>query len=137
MCNIKYIHTIKIFSRKSLNSPYNFLSKKSFWKLYKTFFRNNSIASAGEDGSVQVWDCRKNEVTNNLRPHASDKVSRPRLGKWIGAVDFTDDWLVITKSKKQIKSKQIKKHLSTFSILIFVNCDKWNDKQNKKLILKF
>jgi len=37
---------------------------------------------------------RKKENTNILTPHLIDKVARPRLGKWIGAVDFTEDWLV-------------------------------------------
>lgn len=46
---------------------------------------------------------RKKENTNVLTPHLIDKVARPRLGKWIGTVDFTEDWLVciIMKNKKK------------------------------------
>lgn len=43
---------------------------------------------------MRLWDLRKKENTNILTPHLVDKVARPRLGKWIGAIDFTDDWLV-------------------------------------------
>jgi len=43
---------------------------------------------------VRLWDLRKRENTNILTPHLVDKVARPRYGKWIGAVDFTEDWLV-------------------------------------------
>lgn len=43
---------------------------------------------------MRLWDLRKKENTNILTPHLIDKVARPRLGKWIGAIDFTDDWLV-------------------------------------------
>ncbi|XP_011300335.1 THO complex subunit 6 homolog [Fopius arisanus] len=55
---------------------------------------NNQLASTSEDGSVKLWDVRKNENTNVIQPHLVDKVARPRLGKWVGAVDFTEDWLV-------------------------------------------
>ncbi|EFN83862.1 THO complex subunit 6 homolog isoform X2 [Harpegnathos saltator] len=54
----------------------------------------NQLASCSEDGSVRLWDLRKKENTNILTPHLIDKVARPRLGKWIGAVDFTEDWLL-------------------------------------------
>lgn len=43
---------------------------------------------------MRLWDLRKKENTNILTPHLVDKVARPRFGKWIGAVDFTEDWLV-------------------------------------------
>ncbi|RLU15550.1 hypothetical protein DMN91_012544 [Ooceraea biroi] len=55
---------------------------------------DNQLASCGEDGSVRMWDLRKRENTNILTPHLVDKVARPRFGKWIGAVDFTEDWLL-------------------------------------------
>lgn len=57
-------------------------------------FRDSQLASCSEDGSVRLWDLRKRENTNILTPHLVDKVARPRIGKWIGAVDFTEDWLV-------------------------------------------
>ncbi|XP_076653572.1 THO complex subunit 6 [Halictus rubicundus] len=54
----------------------------------------NQLASSGEDGTVRLWDLRKKENTNILTPHLVDKVARSWLGKWIGAIDFTDDWLL-------------------------------------------
>ncbi|XP_014602976.1 PREDICTED: THO complex subunit 6 homolog [Polistes canadensis] len=54
----------------------------------------NQLASSSEDGSVRLWDLRKKENTNILNPHMVDKVSRPKFGKWIGAVDLTEDWLL-------------------------------------------
>lgn len=59
------------------------------------FLRGSQLASCGEDGTVRLWDLRKKENTNILTPHLVDKVARPKLGKWIGAIDFTDDWLVL------------------------------------------
>ncbi|CAD6236848.1 GSCOCG00008262001-RA-CDS [Cotesia congregata] len=55
---------------------------------------NNQLASGSEDGSVRLWDLRTYENTSILKPHLVDKVARPKLGKWIGAVDFTEDWLL-------------------------------------------
>lgn len=54
----------------------------------------NQLASCSEDGTVRLWDLRTRENTNILTPQLVDKVARPRLGKWIGAVDFTEDWLL-------------------------------------------
>lgn len=48
---------------------------------------------------MRLWDLRKRENTNVLTPHLVDKVARPRFGKWIGAVDFTEDWLVRNNKK--------------------------------------
>lgn len=54
----------------------------------------HQLASCSEDGTVRLWDLRKRENTNVLTPHLVDKVARPRLGKWIAAIDFTEDWLL-------------------------------------------
>ena len=43
---------------------------------------------------MRLWDLRSKENTNILKPHLADQVARPKLGKWIGTVDFTEDWLV-------------------------------------------
>lgn len=56
--------------------------------------RGNQLASGSEDGTVRLWDIRQNEVTSIIQPHTNGKVARPNLGKWIGAVDLTEDWLV-------------------------------------------
>ncbi|KAK1134012.1 hypothetical protein K0M31_011797 [Melipona bicolor] len=52
------------------------------------------LASGSEDGTVRLWDLRKKENTNVLTPHLVDNLHRPSLGEWIGAVDFTEDWLL-------------------------------------------
>ncbi|XP_012251339.2 THO complex subunit 6 homolog [Athalia rosae] len=54
----------------------------------------NQLASASEDGSVRLWDLRQKETLNIVKPFLAEKVARPRLGKWIGTVDFTEDWLL-------------------------------------------
>eukprot|EP00096_Caligus_rogercresseyi_P007317 TRINITY_DN25145_c0_g1_i1.p1 TRINITY_DN25145_c0_g1~~TRINITY_DN25145_c0_g1_i1.p1 ORF type:complete len:339 (-),score=93.93 TRINITY_DN25145_c0_g1_i1:86-1102(-) len=52
------------------------------------------IASGGEDGSVRLWDTRKKSpLINSIHPHKHDELSRPQLGKWIGAVALSSDWL--------------------------------------------
>nr|ACO15514.1 THO complex subunit 6 homolog [Caligus clemensi] len=52
------------------------------------------IASGSEDGSVRLWDARKkNPQVNKLLPHKNEELSRPKLGKWIGAVALSSDWL--------------------------------------------
>lgn len=54
----------------------------------------NQLASASEDGTVKFWDLRNQEYTSTLTPSLNNQVRRPKLGKWIGAVDFTEDWLL-------------------------------------------
>ncbi|KAJ8872615.1 hypothetical protein PR048_026221 [Dryococelus australis] len=52
------------------------------------------LASAGEDGFVKLWDLRQKECVASLQPHLKEKVARPELGKWIGTVDLSEDWLL-------------------------------------------
>ncbi|KAF7988746.1 hypothetical protein HCN44_007056 [Aphidius gifuensis] len=54
----------------------------------------DQLASASEDGTVKFWDLRNLEHTSTLTPSLNGQISRPKLGKWIGAVDFTEDWLL-------------------------------------------
>ncbi|GJQ84063.1 putative THO complex [Trypoxylus dichotomus] len=54
----------------------------------------NELVSGGEDGLVNIWDARVKSVINKIEPYKNDKIARPELGKWIGAVGFNDDWLV-------------------------------------------
>lgn len=50
--------------------------------------------SAGEDGSVRLWDLRQKTMTAVITPHTHPKVERPSLGKWVGDAGLSDDWLV-------------------------------------------
>ncbi|XP_063239066.1 THO complex subunit 6 [Bacillus rossius redtenbacheri] len=52
------------------------------------------LASAGEDGCVKLWDTRQKECVASLQPHLKEKVARPELGKWVGAVALSEDWMV-------------------------------------------
>ncbi|XP_062582523.1 THO complex subunit 6 homolog [Saccostrea cucullata] len=57
----------------------------------------NTLASASEDGSVNIWDIRDSaEPVHSIVPHKIESCGRPSLGKWIGCVDMdsSDDWLV-------------------------------------------
>lgn len=54
----------------------------------------NQMASASEDGLVKLWDSRQKFSSNQISPHLNDKVGRPELGKWVGAVSISDDWLL-------------------------------------------
>lgn len=54
----------------------------------------NDLISGAEDGKVNIWDLRTNKVTNKIEPHMNDKLVRPEIGKWIGAVSCNDDYLL-------------------------------------------
>lgn len=54
----------------------------------------NQLATGSEDGTVRIWDTRKPKAVHTIIPHSDHKLSRPKLGKWIGAVAMNDDWLV-------------------------------------------
>lgn len=116
-CGDNKIHTINLDNGKILNSfaghtdfihsmalSYVIAHIVALW-LYFTLFiailinyicSGKQLASGGEDGTVRLWDLRSKENTNILQPHLDGKAARPKLGKWIGAVDFTEDWLVCT-----------------------------------------
>lgn len=57
-------------------------------------FRGTQLVSSSEDGSVKIWDMRDKQVTNKIFPHLEERVARPSLGKWVGAVALSDNWLV-------------------------------------------
>nr|CAD7589232.1 unnamed protein product [Timema genevievae] len=54
----------------------------------------NILASASEDGLVKLWDLRQKEPTKSLQPHLKQEVARPALGKWVGTVALSEDWLL-------------------------------------------
>ncbi|KAG8223955.1 hypothetical protein J437_LFUL003763, partial [Ladona fulva] len=53
-----------------------------------------TLASASEDGTVKLWDVRQEVYCHMIQPHAHEKLYRPHLGKWVGAVSLSDDWLL-------------------------------------------
>lgn len=63
-----------------------------------------------------------NENINVLQPYLVEKIARPKLGKWIGAVDFSEDWLVRRKKIAQNylrRTKIIFTHVHVCSVLCF------------------
>lgn len=54
----------------------------------------NQFSSAGEDGVVYLWDTRKSKPVHQITPHSDQRLQRPNLGKWVGAVAMNEDWLV-------------------------------------------
>lgn len=62
--------------------------------IVRVLLRSNQLISASEDGSVLLWDMRTNRAHNKLEPYNNSKVSRPDIGKWVGAASLGDDWIV-------------------------------------------
>lgn len=57
---------------------------------------SRTLASASEDGSVKIWDLSqagKKGSVQEIIPHNHQKLSRPRLGRWIGAVSLCGELL--------------------------------------------
>ncbi|XP_058062414.1 THO complex subunit 6 [Anopheles bellator] len=54
----------------------------------------SKLATASEDGSVMLWDCRQKKHTAKLEPHTKPLLQRPEFGRWQGTVSLTDDWFV-------------------------------------------
>lgn len=56
---------------------------------------NRRVFTASDDGTVKIWDFREKRHVGELVPHQNEKLVRPSLGKWQGAVSVTDDdWLI-------------------------------------------
>ncbi|KAG8311995.1 THO complex subunit 6 [Homalodisca vitripennis] len=88
-CGDKKVHVFSLEDGKCLRSmegheDYIHSIQKQGWQL----------VSAGEDGSVRLWDLRQKSLTNVITPHTHAKVERPSLGKWIGDAALSEDWLV-------------------------------------------
>lgn len=43
---------------------------------------------------MNIWDFREKKPVNKIEPSKNDKLARPELGVWIGAVNSNEDWLV-------------------------------------------
>lgn len=57
-------------------------------------YRDDTIASASEDGSILFWDIRTKEFTSKIIPSSIPAIKRPDLGNWVGSVTITKDWMV-------------------------------------------
>ncbi|XP_066141317.1 THO complex subunit 6 homolog isoform X2 [Euwallacea fornicatus] len=88
-CGDQNIYAINIENRKILKT----LSSHSDY-IYCLCKNNNNLLSSGEDGVVNIWDTRINKVTEKIEPHLNSKVSRTEVGKWIGAIDCNNDYIV-------------------------------------------
>lgn len=85
--NIVYVFDIETRRvMKTLNSHKDYIHTLSRF--------NNDLISGGEDGLVNIWDCRSGKVVNTIEPFKDDKINRPDLGKWIGAVDCNEDYIL-------------------------------------------
>lgn len=58
------------------------------------FYRDDTIASASEDGSILFWDVRTKEYTSKIIPSSIPAIKRVDLGNWVGSVTITNDWMV-------------------------------------------
>lgn len=54
----------------------------------------NDLISGSEDGSVLIWDVRDFKSINKIQPYMNTELNRPKLGKWIGAVGYNEDFLI-------------------------------------------
>ncbi|KAF7288024.1 THO complex subunit 6 isoform X2 [Rhynchophorus ferrugineus] len=55
---------------------------------------NNDLLSGGEDGVVNIWDLGSNRVVEKIEPYLNSEMQRTNLGKWIGAVDCNEDYIL-------------------------------------------
>merc|ERR1712173_390431 len=57
---------------------------------------NGSVVSASEDGTARLWDPRsKSGQVHAIHPSQHSSLQRSKVGKWIGAVSLSGDWLAV------------------------------------------
>ncbi|KAJ8930726.1 hypothetical protein NQ314_016455 [Rhamnusium bicolor] len=88
-CGDNSIYVFDIESRKILKT----LSKHKDY-IHCLTTNGNDLISGGEDGLVNIWDMRTYKISNKIEPYRDDKVVRPELGNWIGAVSSNEDYLL-------------------------------------------
>lgn len=57
-------------------------------------YGSNKVYSASEDGSVRFWVSNEKQSVGSIEPFKMEKLSRPEMGKWLGAVAVNEDWLI-------------------------------------------
>ncbi|XP_022915935.1 THO complex subunit 6 [Onthophagus taurus] len=88
-CGDNNVYVINIETGATVNT----LSKHSNY-IHSLYKNGNELISGGEDGLVCIWDLRRKAVSNKIEPFKNDKLGRPELGKWIGAIYCNDDLLI-------------------------------------------
>ncbi|KAG5868638.1 hypothetical protein JTB14_032799 [Gonioctena quinquepunctata] len=88
-CGDNNIYVFDLETRKLLKT----LSKHTDY-IHCLMNRGNDLISGGEDGIVNIWDLRSYKVSNKIEPNTSNKVARPDVGKWIGAVSSNEDYVL-------------------------------------------
>ncbi|XP_046389674.1 THO complex subunit 6 [Ischnura elegans] len=62
--------------------------------IHSIHMSGTTLASASEDGSVRLWDSRQEVCCSSVHPFMHERLCRPHLGKWVGAVALSDDWMI-------------------------------------------
>lgn len=82
------------YHEKKLTNVFNNNKNLKKIMMINNIYRSQQLISAGEDGLVLLWDERMGKPRGRLEPHTNSKVSRPDIGKWMGAASLGDDWIV-------------------------------------------
>lgn len=61
---------------------------------------DNALLSAGEDGLINLWDLKTHKIVQKIEPYLNPDIARNALGKWIGALDCNEDYIVNFKLLK-------------------------------------
>lgn len=87
-------NNVHVYDLETRNSLHVLRGHDSFVHSISLCPTTQLIASGSEDGSVKVWDVRKKAAnTATFKPAEKPSLERPRLGKWVGAVSISSDWI--------------------------------------------